>query len=75
MSPPESDTRRTLDLSRNTRRNTPQTLSELRLRGAKLLEGIREVFEFVVELFLYLGELLGGEGCEVDFEGFVSLGK
>jgi hypothetical protein len=75
MCPPKSDTRGTLDLSRNTRRNTPQTFSELRLRRAQLLEGIRKVFEFVVELFLNLGELLGGEGCEVDFEGFVSLGK
>lgn len=45
------------------RPNTLQTLPKLRLRAAELGEGRGEVFEFVVELFFDLGELLLGEGC------------
>jgi hypothetical protein len=33
------------------------------------LEGAGEVFELVIELFLYGGELLGGEGGEINWEG------
>ncbi len=47
--------------------DTPQAFLELGLRGAQLGEGVGEVFEFVVELFLDLRELGGGEGGEVDW--------
>jgi hypothetical protein len=57
----------TFNLARNTSSNRPQTLPELRLRGAQLGEGAREVLELVVELLFYLGELGCCEGCEVDF--------
>jgi len=36
-----------------------------------LLVGGSEVLNLVVELFLYLGELLDGEGVEVDWWAFV----
>jgi hypothetical protein len=47
----------TFNLRRHTAGNRAQTLAEFGLRGAQLREGICEVFELVVELLLYLGEL------------------
>ena len=46
--------------------NRRQTVPELVLRGAELLVRRRQMGQFVVELFLQLGELRVGEGVEVD---------
>lgn len=63
---------RTLNPRRHPILDRRQTLAELGLRGAQLLEGGGEVFELVVEALLDGAELLGGEGREVDCEVGVS---
>jgi hypothetical protein len=63
---------RTLNFLRHPILYRRQTLAELGLRGAQLLEGGGEVFELLVEALLDGAELLGGQGREVDCEGGVS---
>ena len=52
--------------------HTIDTIPELRLRGAQLLEGSREMLQVLRELVLEVRELRYGHGCEVDFRGRVS---
>ncbi len=56
----------TFTLRRHACSNRLQTLSELGLRLAKLAEGVGEVLELVVKLFLDLGELLCRQRAEID---------
>ena len=44
-----------------------QAFAELGLCALELLEGGREVLEFVVELLLHLTELLDRQGCELHY--------
>lgn len=58
---------------RRPRLHYTQALLELGLRGGELRVRPREVLDFLVELLLDGGELLGGKGVEGDCLGGVSL--
>ena len=41
-------------------------IAELLLRVAQILVGVCQVLDLIVQLFLHLRELLGGEGSKID---------